>query len=62
MLPPGVRRLSTTSSLKALDELGDAAAHATLVYAQTTSAVNGTDKGKGKGTYDTIRIGSHTAK
>lgn len=30
----------------------DAAAHATLSFAQTTSAVNGTDKGKGKGQYD----------
>lgn len=32
---------------QALDELGDAAAHATLVFAQTTSAVNGTGKASG---------------
>ncbi len=31
-------------SLDALDELGDAAAHAVLVFAETTSAVNGTGK------------------
>jgi len=36
-------------SEEALDELGDAAAHAVLTFADTTSAVNGTDKGKGKG-------------
>lgn len=29
---------------RALDELGDAAAHATLTFAQTTSAVSGTDR------------------
>jgi hypothetical protein len=33
----------------ALDQMADAAAHATLVFAQTTSAIEGTDKGKGKG-------------
>jgi hypothetical protein len=27
--------------------MADAAAHATLVFAQTTSAIEGTDKGKG---------------
>ncbi len=31
----------------ALDEMSDAAAHAVLTFAETTSAVNGTDKGKG---------------
>ena len=35
------------NSNNALDELGDAAAHSVLTFAQTTSAVNGTDKGKG---------------
>ncbi|CAN5156623.1 hypothetical protein BH18ACT10_BH18ACT10_07140 [soil metagenome] len=32
---------------KGLDEMSDAAAHATLTLAQTTSAVNGTEKGSG---------------
>ncbi len=33
----------------ALDQMSDAAAHVVLVFAQTTSAIEGTDKGKGKG-------------
>jgi hypothetical protein len=32
--------------------MSDAAAHATLTFAQTTSAVNGTGKGKAKGVTD----------
>jgi hypothetical protein len=32
---------------KALDEMSDGVAHATLVFAQTTSAVSGTEKGRG---------------
>lgn len=32
-------------NLEALDQMSDAAAHAVLTFAQTTSAVNGTDKG-----------------
>lgn len=36
-------------SLEALDQNSDAVAHAVLTFAETTSAVNGTDKGKGKG-------------
>jgi Zn-dependent M28 family amino/carboxypeptidase len=36
-------------SLQALDQMSDAAAHAVLTFAETTSAVNGTDKGKGLG-------------
>ncbi|HEX2045148.1 MAG TPA: M20/M25/M40 family metallo-hydrolase [Gaiellaceae bacterium] len=36
-------------SSDALDEMSDAAAHATLVFAQTGSAVQGTDKGKAQG-------------
>ena len=38
----------TTANLshRALDEMSDAAAHATLTFAMTTSSVNGTDKGK----------------
>ena len=33
----------------ALDEMSDAAAHATLMFAMTKSAVQGTDKGKALG-------------
>jgi Zn-dependent M28 family amino/carboxypeptidase len=40
-----IRNLSNT----ALDQMSDATAHATLTFAQTTSAVQGTDKGKAKG-------------
>jgi Zn-dependent M28 family amino/carboxypeptidase len=36
-------------SLRALDEMSDAAAHATVTFAQTTSAIEGTDKGKATG-------------
>jgi Zn-dependent M28 family amino/carboxypeptidase len=36
-------------SAEALDEMSDAAAHATLTFAMTTSAVQGTDKGKALG-------------
>jgi Zn-dependent M28 family amino/carboxypeptidase len=36
-------------SLEALDQNSDAAAHAVLTFAMTTSSVNGTDKGKGLG-------------
>ena len=32
----------------ALDQMSDAAAHATLAFAMTNSAIEGTDKGKGK--------------
>ena len=39
------------NSNTALDQMSDAAAHAVLTFAMTTSAVNGTDKGKGKGTW-----------
>ena len=38
-------------SLEALDQMSDAVAHAVLTFAMTTSAVNGTDKGKGLGTF-----------
>lgn len=37
-------------SASALDVMSDAVAHATLTFAETTSAVNGTAKGKGTGT------------
>jgi Zn-dependent M28 family amino/carboxypeptidase len=40
--------LSNISNL-ALDQLGDAAAHAVLTFAMTTSAVNGTSQGQGSG-------------
>ena len=36
-------------SLEVLDQNSDAIAHAVMTFAMTTSAVNGTDKGKGKG-------------
>jgi Zn-dependent M28 family amino/carboxypeptidase len=36
-------------SLEALDQMSDAAAHSVLTFAETTSSVNGTDKGKGLG-------------
>jgi hypothetical protein len=36
---------------KALDEMSDGAAHATLTFAETGSAVQGTDKGKANGRY-----------
>jgi len=38
-------------SLEALDQMSDAVAHSVLTFAMTTSSVNGTDKGKGKGTW-----------
>ena len=41
---------SPTSTQDALDIMSDAVAHATLTFAETTSAVNGTAKGKGTGT------------
>ncbi len=36
-------------SAEALDTMSDAAAHTIMTFAMTTSAVNGTDKGKGNG-------------
>ena len=35
--------------LAGFEQMADAAAHATLTFAETTSAVNGTAKGKAKG-------------
>lgn len=48
----------------ALNEMSDAAAHAVLTFAETTSAVNGTDKGKGneKWTNGMAYRGSHLVK
>jgi Zn-dependent M28 family amino/carboxypeptidase len=37
-----------------LDRMADATAHAVLTFAMTTSAVNGTDKGKGKGQFQNV--------
>lgn len=39
-------------SLDALDQMSDAAAHAVMTFAMTTSSVNGTDKGKGLGKFE----------
>lgn len=51
-------------SLTALDQMSDAAAHAVLTFAMTTSAVNGTDKGKGNGKFEDGMMfrGSHLVK
>jgi Zn-dependent M28 family amino/carboxypeptidase len=48
--PPGLPALAGNGA-KALDEMIDGAAHATLTFAQTTSAVQGTDKGSANGRY-----------
>ncbi|AOY86812.1 hypothetical protein BKP64_00700 [Marinobacter salinus] len=51
-------------SLQALDEMSDAVAHSVLTFAMTTSAVNGTDKGKGLGKIknDMEYVGSRLVK
>jgi len=46
----------------ALEQMSDAAAHAVLTFAMTTSAVNGTDKGKGHGTSGFEYLGSSLQK
>jgi Zn-dependent M28 family amino/carboxypeptidase len=46
----------------ALDQMTDAAAHAALTFAMSTSSVNGTDKGKGNGQSDLEYLGSHLQK
>ncbi len=43
--PPGLPALNGNGA-KALGEMIDGGAHATLAFAQTTSAVQGTDKGE----------------
>jgi Zn-dependent M28 family amino/carboxypeptidase len=57
--PPGL-------GLVSLDQLSDATAHSVLVFAQTTSAVNGTDKGSAKGLHKKMEQfqfrGSHLQK
>ena len=48
----------------AIDQMSDAAAHAVLTFAMTTSSVNGTDKGKGspKWQNELLYDGSHLVK
>jgi len=53
--PPGL-------GLTALDQMSDAAAHAVLTFAMTTSAVNGTDKGNGQGQADMEFQGANLKK
>ena len=48
-------------SEQALDEMSDAIAHATIVFAQTRSAIEGTGKGKGKGHKSEFQ-GSHARR
>jgi Zn-dependent M28 family amino/carboxypeptidase len=49
-------------SLTALDQNSDAAAHAVLTFAETTSAVNGTDKANDKATHSDDFLGSQAQK
>ena len=49
LLPRRSATTSTTSAKTTLDIMSDAIAHATLTFAETTSAVNGTAKGNGTG-------------
>ncbi|WP_116947510.1 M28 family peptidase [Jiangella endophytica] len=46
-------------SEQALDEMSDAAAHATLTFAMTTSAIEGTDKGNPGSQSESLFRGSH---
>jgi Zn-dependent M28 family amino/carboxypeptidase len=46
----------------ALEQMSDAAAHAVLTFAMTTSSVNGTDKGKGSGSSNFEYLGSSLQK
>jgi Zn-dependent M28 family amino/carboxypeptidase len=39
-------------NMEVLEQMADAIAHATLTFAETTSAVNGTDRGSGSGSAD----------
>ncbi len=45
-------------SLDVLDQMADATAHAVLTFAMTTSAVNGTDKGKANGQFEGDYLGT----
>jgi hypothetical protein len=48
--------------MEVLEQMADAIAHATLVFAETTSAVNGTDRGSGSGSVNLQFKGSHALK
>ena len=54
--PPGVPGADLGD--QALDEMSDGAAHATLTFAETNSAVQGTDKGTANGRYKPEFVGS----
>lgn len=49
-------------NMEVLEQMADAIAHATLVFAETTSAVNGTDRGSGSGSANMQFKGSHALK
>jgi Zn-dependent M28 family amino/carboxypeptidase len=53
----GERVIKGNVNKKALREMSDGAAHATLAFAQTTSAVGGTEKGDGTPTNDLLYKG-----
>lgn len=56
---------TTTNSalaLTVLDQFSDAAAHAVLTFAMTTSAVNGTDKGKANGQFKQLEFSGAFAR
>jgi hypothetical protein len=58
--PPGA---ASNVNLVALDEMVDATAHATLTFATTSSAVQGTDKASDNATdYDPTYHGSSAIK
>ncbi|HEY5887200.1 MAG TPA: M28 family peptidase, partial [Acidimicrobiales bacterium] len=46
----------------ALDQMSDAVAHATLTFAETTSAINGTSQGSGRGNIDFDMKGNRAVK
>ena len=56
--PPGLPLLQGNGA-KGLGEMIDAGAHATVAFAQTTSAVEGTDKGNANGKYKADYLGSY---
>jgi Zn-dependent M28 family amino/carboxypeptidase len=58
--PPGT--LVGNLNTQALDEMSDAVAHGTLTFAQTTSAPEGTEKGKATGQSEALYLGSHLKK
>ena len=49
-------------NLTALDQFSDAVAHSTLTFAQTTSAVNGTDTDSGSSTTSSENRGHHKVR